>query len=83
MPGLGEVRRRGESYVAAWQMFWTDSCDGLRIGMVRGESLRDEGRVGASLSEKKIHVGVGLKDGGIYLRIGTLKTCEKKRFVRQ
>lgn len=42
-----------------------------------------EGGVGASLSEKKIHVGVGLKDGGIYLRIGTLKTCEKKRFVRQ
>lgn len=54
MLGLGEVRRRGESYVAVRQMFWTDSCNGLRIGMGRGESLRDGGRVGASLSEKKI-----------------------------
>lgn len=42
MLGLGEVRRRGESYVAVRQKFWTDSYDGLRIGMVRGESLRDE-----------------------------------------
>lgn len=56
---------------------WVANRDGTR-GVVEGRRWGKR-----ELIRKKNHVGVGLKDGGIYLRIGTLKTCEKKRFVRQ